>query len=324
MQNIISLIEQIKISENIVLAGHTSPDGDAISANFSLALAIKKMGKNPIILLESFPDTYNFLTGHDFIFSGDISTLKPDLFIALDCGDISRLGRFSTVFNNSNVTANVDHHISNDLFAQINIVDKVSSSTSQIVFDIISQISAQLNKDILDLDISTCLYTGIVFDTCGFKHSSTSPKTHQIASVLLQKGVDSSFIHNAIIYSHSIENSKLLATAIKNLYFENGIVISTLSKNEIFNECGASYEDLEGISGYLLDIKGAEVAAFLFERANGQTKVSLRSKKLKVNCIAEKFGGGGHILACGATLSSDLATSKNIILNELNALIISN
>lgn len=314
------LLQQIKNFDHIVLAGHTSPDGDAISACLALAQAIKKLGKNPTVLLENIPETYSYLKGSSFVYDKDTKNLTPELFIALDCGDISRLGKVLPLFNTAKVTANIDHHASNDDFANINIVNKTASSTSEIVFEVIDFIALETKTDILDIDIANCLYTGIVFDTCGFKHSSTSPRTHHIAGVLLEKGVDSSFIHNQVIYTHSIENAKLLATAIQNLYIKDGIAISTLSKEEIFEKCSASYEDLEGISGYLLDIKGVNVAGFLIEVSDEKTKVSLRSKFLDVNSVAQKFGGGGHILASGAKICTDLKSAKDLVLKELISL----
>lgn len=306
-----NFIEEIKNAEKIVLAGHISPDGDAVSSNFALALAIKKLGKNPVILLENYADTYDFLNGHHLV-SKKYEEI-PDIFISLDCGDIKRLGKFEEVFNLAKKTVNIDHHSDNNSFGDINIVNKKASSTSEIVFEIINQI-----KDIeIDLDIATILYTGIVFDTCGFKHNSTGKRTHQIAGELIEKGVDSSFVQTKLIYTHSLENAKLLAKTINNIEIHEKIAISTLSKNEILNECNAKYEDLEGISGYLLDIKGIEIAVFLYEKEDGTIKASFRAKEYNINKIAQKFGGGGHILASGATLNTSLNQAKNDILKEI-------
>lgn len=308
-----NVIEEIKKAKNIVLAGHVSPDGDAVSANFALALAIKKMGKEPIILLEKYADTYDYLKGHNFVYTEQQDKLNPDLFIALDCGDIERLGIAKEVFKRAKKTINIDHHMSNDNFADINVVNKEGSSTSEVVYEIINQ----MQDDIIDKDIATIIYTGIVFDTCGFKHSSTGKRTHQIAGELIEKGVDSSDIHTNLIYTHSIGNARLLAKSIENLHIDGNISISILSKNDILEKCNASYDELEGISGYLLDIKGITVSAFLYEKRDGSIKVSFRAKELNVNEIASKFGGGGHKLASGATIKGTLEEAKEIVLKEI-------
>lgn len=305
-------IKQIEISKNIAIAGHIAPDGDAISASLSLAMTLKKMGKKPVILLENYVDTYNYLKGHDMVFKGDYDTLNIDLFISVDCGDIERLGKAKSIFENTKNTVNIDHHISNNNFGKLNIVNPKASSTSEIIFEIVNHIG------IIDLDIATALYTGIVFDTSGFKHKSTSKRTHQIASELIEIGVDNSMIHTQLLYTHTLANSRLLAKTIQNIYIENDIVISTLTRNEIVEECKASYEDLEGISGYLLDIKGINIVVFLYEKRDGSIKAGFRSKDIDVNKIASSFGGGGHILASGATITDmTLEQAKEIILEKI-------
>lgn len=305
------VIKEIKNCEKIVLAGHTSPDGDAISANFALALAIEKLGKKPVVLLEKYPDTYSFLKGHNFVSSE--CEFEPELFISLDCGHISRLGKNEEIFKKAKKTINIDHHMDNNSFGDLNVVNKSASSTSEIVYEIISQI-----EDFeIDLNIATALYTGLVFDTCGFKHNSTKKRTHQIAGELIEKGVDNSKIQTNLIYTHTLANSKLLAKSIQNLEIHKDLAISCLSKDEILNECGAKYEDLEGISGYLLDIKGIEISVFLIEKLDGNTKASFRANEFNVNEIAKKFNGGGHMLASGATLNMPLNEAKNAILKEI-------
>ena len=306
-----NVIEEIKKSEKIVLAGHISPDGDAISANFALALAIEKLGKKPIVLLEKYSDTYSFLKGHNFVLEN--CDFIPDIFISLDCGDISRLGKKQELFKKAKKTINIDHHMDNNNFGDLNVVNKKASSTSEIVYEIISKMDGVE----IDLDIATIIYTGIVFDTCGFKHNSTGKRTHQIAGELVEKGVDSSKVQTNLIYTHTLANSKLLAKSIQNLEIHKNLAISTISKDEIFNECNGTYEDLEGISGYLLDIKGIEISVFLYEKLDGSIKASFRAKEFNVNEIAKKFNGGGHMLASGATLNMSLNEAKNAILKEI-------
>ncbi len=313
--NIKNVINEITKAKHIVLAGHINPDGDAIASTFALALFIYKI-KNikPCILIENYPKTYDFLILNDFIYKNDIKDIPLDLFIALDCGDIERLGNFKNIFKSSKITINIDHHASNNHFGDINLVNASASSTSEIVFEIINSM-----QGIMDKDIAEKLYAGIIFDTSGFKHNSTTPRTHEIASAILKYGIDFSSIQSNLIYSHSLENAKLLSCTIQNLQIDKNIAISTLTKDEILKKCNASYNDLEGISAYLLDIKGIDVCAFLYEKYDDTIKVSFRAKKLNVNEIANKFGGGGHILASGASLKDTfLEQAKDAILKEIN------
>lgn len=311
-ENIEPFIQKIEHSKNIVIAGHISPDGDAISASLSLAMALEKMGKAPIVLLEECGDTFSYIKGYDKIYRDSYENLDDiDLFICADCGDIDRLGNVKAVFEKAKYTVNIDHHISNDSFADLNIVNPKSSSTSEIVFEIVNHIGA------LDIDIATALYTGIVFDTGGFKYNCTTKRTHQIAGELIEIGVDNHNIHSIVLSIHTLENSKLLAKAIENIYIENDIILTTLSKEEI-EKCQSTSKDTGAIVQYLLDTKGMNVSVFLCEKEENVLKASFRSKTIDVNKIANTFGGGGHMLASGATiLNMSLEQAKEDILEKI-------
>ena len=294
-ENIEPFIEKVKYSENIVIAGHISPDGDAISATLALAMILEKMGKKTIMLLEKTGDVFSYIKGFDRICTDCYENIKDvDLFISVDCGDIYRLGDVKDIFDKAKYTVNIDHHASNDSFADLNIVNIKSSSTSEIIFEIANY------ANILDIDIATAIYTGIVFDSGGFKFNCTTKRTHQIAGELVEMGVDTHTIHSIILSLHSLENSRLLAKAIDNIYVENDIIISTLSKDEI-EKCNATSSDTGNIVQYLLDTKNVNISVFIYEKED-VLKVSFRSKTIDVNKIASTFGGGGHILASGATI----------------------
>lgn len=311
-ENIEPLIKEIENSNNIVIAGHISPDGDAICSSLALAMAIEKMGKTPIVLLEDFSSTYNYIEGKSLIYKENYNDIENiDLFISADCAHIERLGDYKVVFEKAKKTVNIDHHISNNNFASLNIVNPKSSSTSEIMFEIINHIGA------IDFNIATALYTGIVFDTGGFKYSCTSKRTHQIAGELIEQGIDTSKIHSVILTIHSLENSRLLAKAINNIYIEDDIIVSTLSMEEI-KSLEATSNSTGAIISYLLDTKFVNIAIFLYEKEDGSIKVSFRSKSIDVNKIANYFGGGGHILASGATLKNiSLEQAKEDVLAQI-------
>lgn len=310
-QNIQPFIQQVKNSNNIVIAGHISPDGDAICSSLSLAMTIEKMGKKVVVLLEDYGENYSYIKGHHLVYKQSYDNLdKIDLFICCDCGDLDRLGSAKSIFEKAKQTANIDHHISNNGFANLNIVNPNASSTSEVVFEIISRIGD------IDFDIATAIYTGIVYDTSGFKHNCTTKRTHQIAGELVDLGIDTSFIHTDILDLHTIENSKLLAQAINNIYIEEDIIISTLTKQEI-EKAGCSSKNTGGIIQHLINTKNINVAVFLYEKDEA-IKASFRSKQLDVNKIASTFGGGGHILASGATITNmTIQQAKEDILQKI-------
>lgn len=294
----------------IVIAAHVNPDGDAVSAVLSFAQSMNVMGKKPIVLLEDYSEKYNFIKGREFIFKGDFDTLNPDLFFAIDCGDKKRLGKAEEVFDRAKITFNIDHHISNNSFAQYNIVKADSSSSSEIIFDIIKNFCS-INKD-----IASAIYSGIISDTCGFKYSCTKPKTHEVAATLIKYDIPFTQIHSNLLYSHSVEEAKVLATAIDNFKTCNNITYSKLSKEEI-KKCNASYNDLDGIVEFLLNIKGTDVSLFVYEKEDKTVKMSFRSKSIDVNKIASKFGGGGHKLAAGANTDKSIDDILSLALKEI-------
>lgn len=305
-------IQKVQANDSIVIAGHTSPDGDAVSATLALAMALRKMGKEVVVLLEEYLDNYKYVKGVDMIYKGDYLELRPDIFVSIDCGEIERLGEAKKVYEKSKIKVNIDHHESNNNFADINIVNKKASSTSEIIFEIVNHIGA------IDFNIATAIYTGIVFDTCGFKHKSTSKRTHEIAGELIEVGVDSSMVHTNLLYTHSIENARILSKAIQNIEFVKDIAISTLTNYEIKEECMADCTDIEGISNYMLDIKGIDISVFLYEKDDESIKVSFRSNEKDVNKIASMFGGGGHILAAATTIKNmTLQEAKKAILEKI-------
>lgn len=312
-QNLKSFYDLIENSNCIVIAGHTSPDGDALSASFALAVAIsKKFGKTPIVLLEDYPKKYNYIKGSNFLYKNEnYDDLSPDLFIAVDCGSIERLGDAKSVFIRAKHTVNVDHHISNDNFAQLNFVDTNSSSTSQIIFELLKDL------DVFDYDIATTIYTGIVFDTNGFKHKSTSERTHQIAGELLKYNIDTPMIHTNILNYNTLPKAKVFAKAIDNIVIYKNFCYSSLTSHNITQECLAEHSDIEGLSSYLLDIEGISISALFYEKLDGTIKVSLRSKEIDVNKIASVFGGGGHKLASGASLNCSLDEAINLVFDEV-------
>ncbi len=298
-------------SKNIIISTHTNPDGDAVGAVLALAMTVKIIGAEPIILIENYSEKFDFIKGKEYIYDGDnYDEIKPDVFIAVDCGSKDRLGMAEAVFDRANSTFNIDHHVSNDNFAQNNIVLGGDSSSCEVVYKIIK------NFCILNKDIAEALYTGIVTDTFGFKYNSTSKKTMEIGGSLIEFGINPSEVQDKVLYEHTTVEVEAFRRALNNLKFDGDIAYTYLSYDEI-KECGVSNGDLDGIVEYILNIKGMSISVFVYGKKDGRTKISLRSKKIDVNKIASTFGGGGHLLAAGAIFDGSVEEALNIVLNEI-------
>jgi phosphoesterase RecJ-like protein len=301
----------LKDANLIAIAGHTSPDGDCVGACFAMAMALDKLGKKASVLMDDIPRKFRVIPGREFLYTGSADTLKPDLFIALDCGDRERLGRFAPVFDISRTTFCADHHISNKGFAEHNLIEPGASSTCEVVYNLIA------GHIPLDRKIASALYAGIVDDTGGFCHNSTSADVHEIAAKLINQGIPFNDIHNEIKNIHSANEVIGLKTAIENMVIlaDRGIAYSVVAAEEM-EKAGISYTDFEGIAEYLVNIRGIDLSFFVYEKPDG-CRISLRSKKTDVSSVAAKLGGGGHALAAGATVTAAADQAADMVLRAI-------
>lgn len=307
-------LELIKKSDNIFICSHVQPDGDNIGSTLALAMAIKKINdKVKVIKVDDIPTDFRFLPNVNMFDEHDLNQ-PVDLFISLDSSDVERLGIGKEFLLKANKVINIDHHITNDNFGDINIVSPSSSSTAEIVYNIIKNMSIDIDKD-----IATCLYTGISTDTGRFMYSNTTYETHLIVAELMKMGIDVDYINVNIYESRSIERTKLFIEALNNLelYLDGKIGLAYVTREMIKNN-NAKMEDTEGIISFIRDIDSIEVACLLKEIDDKEIKVSLRSKReIDVSKIAIKFHGGGHTKAAGCTIYENIDDAKDIILNEI-------
>ncbi|HOQ16500.1 MAG TPA: bifunctional oligoribonuclease/PAP phosphatase NrnA [Defluviitaleaceae bacterium] len=308
------IYQLIHDSNYIAIAVHTNPDGDAIGACTALALVLKKIGKKPIILMREIPDKYNFLAYHEFICQEYPKHLPLELFIALDCGDKERIGEYSNHFDIADTTMNIDHHITNLEYADYNLVNSKASSTCEIIYKLIKDWEISL-----DQEISSALYTGIAFDTGGFKHNNTSSYTHLIVADLLAYNINFTDIMDKLFHTRSISATKLLGYSLNKMEFyqNNQLCLCTLDKKEL-ESFGAKDGDTEGIISFLKNTEGVLIACLLYEKTENETKVSFRSSgDIDISYIAQKFGGGGHKKAAGCTINKNINEAKEEVINTI-------
>lgn len=307
-------IELIKKSNNIYLVSHVQPDGDNIGSTLALARAIEKLKTNVKVLkVDDIPSDYQFLPGIDKIkdYSVDESI---DLLVSLDSSDLHRLGPGKEFALKANKVINIDHHITNDNFGDINIVSPSSAATGEIIYDFINKMGVDIDKD-----IATCLYTAISTDTGSFMYSNTSYKTHLIIAELLKTGIDADNININLYQSRSMARTKLFIDSMNSLetYLEGkvGIIVAT---QDMLKANHAKMEDTEGLISFVRGIDSVEVACLLKEVDEKEVKISLRSKKqIDVAKICNKFNGGGHVRAAGCTIFENVNVAKDIILEEI-------
>ncbi len=296
--------------ESVAISGHVRPDGDCTGSCLAVYNYICRYFPQieADLFLEPIQNVFRFLANSEKINSDYDRQRKYDLFIALDCGDLKRLGDAAKYFETAKKTLCIDHHISNASFADVNYIEPEASSTSELIYGLMEE--KKITKEIAE-----CIYVGLVHDTGVFQYSCTSAKTMRIAGRLMESGIDFSKIVDDTFYSKTFAQNKILGKALLNseLYL-NGKVIAGVVTEEEMAEFGVSPKDLDGIVSQLRVTKGIETAVFLYQSSEKEYKVSMRSNgTVEVAAIAVAFGGGGHVRAAGATMEG----SREKILERL-------
>ncbi len=304
---------EIKNAENIVVLSHETPDGDAIGSSLGMCLALRNMNKNAIVLMKDFPENYNFLPGREFIKTKS-EIQKYDMAIVLDCPTLKRVNsEYIEYFENSKVKVEIDHHGKNDMFADYNIVNHVSPAASQILVSSFEYLGIEITKD-----IGTCLLTGIITDTGGFRNSNVTIESFEFASWCLNKGINLPNVYKQSMLTMSktkFEAQKLTMNRLE--FFADGKIAFTYMTKEDDLKLGIKPGDHDGIVEIGRMIEGVEVSIFLYEKEKGY-KASLRSNEyINVAEVCLTFGGGGHIKAAGATMNMTFEEAKKAIISEV-------
>lgn len=288
-------------SKKIGITYHVSPDGDAVGSVLALFNALKSLNKDCyIISKDTLSENLKFLKGSDEI-TGEITEPvdETDIVVVLDCGNLERVSANLKEFTGTIV--NIDHHLSNDKYGDVNYIDSNAAATAEIVFELLNLMGISFEKENSVIkDIGTCMYTSIVTDTGAYRHSNVTERTHKISATLKKIGVDNTFIYQSLFDNKDFSRIKLIGKALSNmqLILNGKVALLEIDKN-FTADLGIDIGDTSDIISYGLQIKGVEVTLLLKEVEDG-VKASLRAKSyVDVRKIAEVFGGGGHIRASG-------------------------
>ena len=298
-----NILEEIKKANSIVIVTHESPDGDAIGSSLAMELALRSIGKKSDIIIPEYPRTFNFLPNAKNV--KDKSDLKKyDLAISLDCTDLRRING-KEYFEEAKRTIVIDHHGTNSMYGDINFVNPVAPACCEILVGMFTYFNIDINQE-----IGTCILTGIITDTGGFKYQSVTAETFEFTAELLRKGVNVSEIYQTA-----------LETRMEIL--EDGKVTFTYITNQDETEVNAEPGDHEGLVEIGRDIEGVEISILLRQKDNeDKYKVSMRSRNyVNVSDICYIFGGGGHPKAAGCLIQGTVEQIKEKLLREIRKVI---
>lgn len=319
------VIEVLKRGKRFAIVAHISPDGDAIGSCLALANFLWDHGKTVDLYCHDVPpENLAFLQGiQNFIKPGEKGETQMDFtydaVVCLDCSDEGRLGDAAYLLKQTSCTINIDHHATNTMYADINVVEPGASSTAELVFELI----CEMDGDYFSMPVYEAIYTGIATDTGGFGFSNTTPAAHKIAARLIEYGLDVDKLTRLLFRNTTLPRVRLLAKALASLEMHCNDRVAFLTVNKaMLKEVGLEENNTDGIVNYGIDIVGVECAALFKETEQGNTKVSLRTKgAIDASALAAKFGGGGHVRAAGCLISAGIEKAKEQVLEALKAML---
>lgn len=317
MDNIKSFKSKIENAASIAIFTHVNPDGDTLGAALALKIVIKEYFRKEVVLIINgkVPDIYKFLPCVDEIIP-NLQLKKDkkfDLAIAVDIAAIDRMSYSLPWFESADFKINIDHHVTNCCYGDLNFVRGDVSSAGEVLFGILKKAEIPITKD-----VAVCLYASICSDTGNFKYENTTPQVLKIAGELAELGAVPSEVSRFIYGMKPKEMVMLGAYAVNNAVFECGgrVAYSVIRLDDI-KKFNALNEYTEGIVETLREIFSVELS-ILFKEINGeQTKVSMRSKNIDSTLITGKFDGGGHRFASGCTINRPLRIAVDKVVGEL-------
>ncbi len=300
------VLDVFRQGSRFVITSHVRPDGDAIGSELALARFLRKLGKTATVI-NSDPLPYNlfWLPGADeiVVYDGSIrqreAIADADAVLIVDTNALERIGRLSGAIQNARgAKVLIDHHTNPERWFDVVYVRDTASSTAELMYELI----AAYDPELLDTEMATCLYTAMMTDTGSFRYSSVNPQVHRIVADLLERGdIEPAPIHIAVYDTRTLEGLRLLGLALESITLCYGGQLGYMVVSQrMVRESSSSLEETEGFVNYALSIEGVR-AALLFSETESGTKVSFRSKgDTYVNEWARSFGGGGHRNASGA------------------------
>jgi phosphoesterase RecJ-like protein len=288
-------------ADEIALACHVGPDGDALGSMLGLAMAAANAGKTVVASFGSphvLPPSLSFLPGH-MVVPPDEFPKTPRLMVVLDAGSADRLAELGSNASDAETLLVIDHHVTNEGFGDIAVVDPEAGATGELVYEILRILEWKITPE-----IALCLHTALVTDTGRFSYANTSPRTLRIAADLVEAGAEPSLIGRHVYEQEPFGYLKAVAVAMARatLDAERRVVSAWIGEADLVSS-GIDWGDTENLIDLLRLAVEADTAVLAKAHDDGRVKVSLRSRgDTDVGALAASFGGGGHRLAAGFTV----------------------
>lgn len=296
MRSLKKCLSDIKHSKNIAIFTHMIPDADALAS----AVALKKLIKSNLVnqegeqIVDIFFDYDEIGETNSVIIKGVVHNYQRcntyDLGIALDCASKSRLGKYEELFDSCANKINIDHHLTNDNYADNNLIFKTSSTCEALY--IVAQVKGYEIPD----DVCSLIYSGIITDTNNLSQGNITINTHKIIAELLERNINLDALNEHFFKNNAVSKAMLLKKALQSLRFYDNdrLAIMKLTSQDLAS-VDANFDDTVGIVDHGIGIKGVDIAVLIIKKDDNSYYVSLRGKNnINVANIATSLGGGGH------------------------------
>ena len=298
--------DRIKQAQHIGITTHIRPDGDAIGSLLGMGLSLIANGKEvQLVLKDGLSQTFRHLEGSDLIkreFAGDC-----DLYIVLDCSDLKRTGG---VLDGKPIGLAIDHHITNENFAELNFVCPDAVATCAVLAEKLPSWGLPITRD-----VSKALLTGIISDSIGFRTSNTTSKSLRLAADLIDRGANITELYNKALLNRSFAATSYWGYALSRLQHEDNLVWTSLTLQDK-KASGYQGNDDADLTNVLSSIDPLDIAILFIEQKPDLIKVSWRARAgLDISRLATSFKGGGHPAAAGAEIEGTLDEVQKLVLD---------
>ena len=296
----LAIRDRLGHAQSVLVASHVRPDGDAVGSLLGLGLALQNAGKTvQMVLADGVPSSYHHLPGAAQV--SRVAETGFDTFVTVDCADFKRAGKpFQSL---SQPDINIDHHITNEHFGKLNLIDGDEVATAAILTRHLPSWGLEITRD-----VAANLLTGIIADTLGFRTSNTTPEALRQAADLMDTGVDMPDLYMRALVRRSYPSARYWGAGLSRLQQDGGIVWTALTLEDR-KAAGYGGNDDADLINLISSIDGSQVGVIFVEQVDGHVKVSWRALEtgVDVSALARHFEGGGHAAAAGADIPGTLA-----------------
>jgi len=311
MEQVLNVIRE---KSKFIVAAHVNPEGDATGSQLAFCHMLKEMGKEAVMVAQD-PVPYNlgFLPGVEGMSESAPAGFSPEAAIVLDCPVLERVGAVKDEVDVADVIVNIDHHVSNERFGDVNWVEPGLSSVGEMVYILARELEIKMGRDMAE-----AIYTAIVTDTGMFNYDNTGPGTHQAISRLIEAGVRPYVMYGEIFEKKRATDIRILGRALTTIRLEEAGRLAHMSLTlDMYRDEGVESAYTDEFINFPRSIRGVEVTVFFKENPEqpGEVNVSLRSGgRVNVNKVAAVFGGGGHARAAGCRFDCGLEEARDKVL----------